>query len=122
MTDSHKDDTPDQCRITCAVVEGVRVVTAQGEIDHDATPAFGESLLSANGTLAHRRIVADLSGVTFMDASGVNVLIAAYRQVTGTEGWLRIAGAQPSVLRVLQTVGVDAFIPCLPTTEQALSS
>ncbi|MER5583516.1 STAS domain-containing protein [Streptomyces asoensis] len=122
MTDSHKDDTPDQCRITCAVVEGVRVVTAQGEIDHDATRAFNKSLLSANGTLAHRRIVADLSGVTFMDASGVNVLIAAYRQVTGTEGWLRIAGAQPSVLRVLQTVGVDAFIPCLPTTEQALNS
>jgi stage II sporulation protein AA (anti-sigma F factor antagonist) len=37
-------------------------------------------------------------------------------------GWLRVAGAQPSVLGVLQLVGVDTFIDCHPTTEQALTA
>ncbi|MFE5190267.1 hypothetical protein [Streptomyces sp. NPDC056628] len=37
-------------------------------------------------------------------------------------GWVRIAGAQESVLRVLQLTGVDNIIGCYPTTEQALTA
>ncbi len=66
--------------------------------------------------------MADLSGVTFMDSSGINVFVAAYQQVSGVQGWLRIAGAQESVLRVLQMVGIDTLIPCHPTLEQALNA
>ncbi|WP_405965642.1 STAS domain-containing protein [Streptomyces sp. NBC_00723] len=68
------------------------------------------------------RIVADLSGVTFMDSSGINVFIAARLRVSQAQGWLRIAGAQETVLRLLQMVGVDTFIPCHPTVEQALNA
>ncbi|MFD9394868.1 STAS domain-containing protein [Streptomyces sp. NPDC060000] len=63
----------------------------------------------------------DLSGVTFMDSSGINAFIAAHRQVRDSQGWMRIAGAQESVLYVLRVVG-DAFIPCHPTVEQALNT
>ena len=66
--------------------------------------------------------MADLSGVTFMDSSGVNAFVTVYQQVSAAHGWLRIAGAQESVLRVLQIVGIDALIPCLPTIEDALSA
>ena len=37
-------------------------------------------------------------------------------------GFLRFAGAQDSVLRVLQMVGIDGHILCYPTVEQALDS
>ncbi|WP_055711240.1 hypothetical protein [Streptomyces torulosus] len=36
-------------------------------------------------------------------------------------GWLRIAGAQHSVLGVLQLVGLDEVISCHHTVEQALT-
>ncbi|MEV6117646.1 STAS domain-containing protein [Streptomyces sp. NPDC052109] len=68
------------------------------------------------------RILADLSGVTFMDSTGINVLIATHRQASEAQGWLRIAGARPSVLRVLQLVGVDALISCHPTVDQAIDA
>ncbi|MEU1940489.1 STAS domain-containing protein [Streptomyces coeruleorubidus] len=72
--------------------------------------------------IARPRIVVDLSRVTFMDSSGMNILIAAHQAASSAQGWLRMAGARESVLRVLQPVGVDQVIGCHPTLEQALTA
>ncbi|MFF4035535.1 STAS domain-containing protein [Streptomyces sviceus] len=120
MTDNHKADRPGRLSVEREVIDGVRVVTVRGEIDHDVKGVLSEALLSEDGVAAPPRIVADLSGVTFMDSSGINVFVAAFQQVSGAQGWLRIAGAQDSVLRVLRMVGVDTLIPCHATVEQAL--
>ncbi|WSQ14972.1 STAS domain-containing protein [Streptomyces sp. NBC_01231] len=122
MTDNQKADRPDRFLAERREVDGIRVVTVRGEIDHTVKDVLSEALLSQDGTVPAQRIVVDLSGVTFMDSSGINVLITAYRQVSEAQGWLRIAGAQESVLRVLTLVGVDTFIPCHPTIEQALNT
>jgi stage II sporulation protein AA (anti-sigma F factor antagonist) len=113
-------DRPERLSVEHRVIEGVRVVTLRGEIDHDVQDVLGRALL-VDDLAAPPRIVADLSGVTFMDSSGINVFVATYQQVSDADGWVRIAGAQESVLRVLQLVGVDTLIPCHPTTEQALT-
>ncbi|MGW5331057.1 STAS domain-containing protein [Streptomyces sp. NPDC004014] len=63
----------------------------------------------------------DLGQVAFMDSSGINVLIAAHRVLTGAGGWLRLAGATGVVLRTLQLVGVDTVIDCHETLHQALA-
>ncbi|MFF0093268.1 STAS domain-containing protein [Streptomyces canus] len=122
MTDIEHADRPDQFSAVHRMVGGVRVVTVEGEIDHTVRELLSSALLSGCGAEPPSRIVVDLSGVTFMDSSGINVLIAASQQVAGAQGWLRIAGAQGPVLRVLAMVGVDALIPCHPTVEQALNA
>jgi stage II sporulation protein AA (anti-sigma F factor antagonist) len=114
-------DRPDRLCAEHHLVEGVRVVTLRGEIDHDVQDVLSQALLGGQSAVPPR-IVADLSGVTFMDSSGINVFVAAHQQVSVADGWVRIAGAQESVLRVLQLVGVDTVIPCHPTTEQALTA
>ncbi|MER5714034.1 STAS domain-containing protein [Streptomyces sp. NPDC002132] len=120
MTENQKADGPDRLVVEPEVVDGVRVVTLRGEIDHDVKDVLSEALLGAD--TVPPRIVVDLSGVTFMDSSGINVFVAAYQQVSAVQGWLRIAGVRDSVLRVLHLVGVDAVIPCHPTIEQALNA
>ncbi|MEU5047260.1 STAS domain-containing protein [Streptomyces griseorubiginosus] len=122
MSDNHRAGLHDRLRAVRTVVDGVRVVTVHGEIDHDGKDTLSRALLTSDGTPTPQRIVADLSGVTFMDSSGVNVFVTVYQQVSAAHGWLRIAGAQESVLRVLQIVGIDTLIPCLPSTEEALSA
>ncbi|MFF7731427.1 MULTISPECIES: anti-sigma factor antagonist [unclassified Streptomyces] len=119
MSQLEEADRPSRLQAEHHMTEGVRVVTLRGEIDHDVREVLSEALLVADGALPPR-IVADLSGVTFMDSSGINVFVAAHQQASRAAGWVRIAGAQESVLRVLQLVGVDTLIPCHPTTEQAL--
>ncbi|MER6076212.1 STAS domain-containing protein [Streptomyces sp. NPDC001817] len=103
------------------MVDGVLIVTVHGEIDHAVKDVLSQGLLSDDGATPPR-IVADLSEVTFMDSSGINVFVTAHRRASGAQGWLRIAGAQDSVVRLLHLVGVDEIIPCHPTLQQALSN
>ncbi|MGW2620245.1 STAS domain-containing protein [Streptomyces sp. NPDC001500] len=119
MTDNQQMDRPERLSVRPEVVDGVRVVRVRGEIDHDVTDVLGRALTSEGGAVPPR-IVADLSGVTFMDSSGINVLVAAHQRASDAQGWLRIAGAQAPVSRVLQLVGIDVLIPCRSTVEQAL--
>ncbi len=55
-----------------------------------------------------------------MDSSGINILIAVHRTFAEAGGWLRLAGAAPPVLRIIQLVGIDGIITCHPTVQQAL--
>ncbi|MFE5754635.1 STAS domain-containing protein [Streptomyces massasporeus] len=121
MPRTEQVDRPDRLTVEDRMVEGVRVVTLRGEIDHDVRDKLSEALLGEEGPVP-ARIVADLSGVTFMDSSGLNVFVAAYQQARDTDGWVRIAGAQESVLRVLHMTGVDELITCHLTTAQALTA
>ncbi|MEU6688203.1 STAS domain-containing protein [Streptomyces sp. NPDC046832] len=121
MPHTEQADRPDRLTVEDRVVDGIRVVTLRGEIDHDVRDKLSQALLGEQGPVP-TRIVADLTGVTFMDSSGLNVFVAAHQQVSDANGWVRIAGAQPSVLRVLQVTGVDSVIPCHPTTAQALTA
>ncbi|MER5201326.1 STAS domain-containing protein [Streptomyces sp. NPDC002884] len=120
MSDIEQADRPDRFAVVHRMAGGVRVVTVQGEIDHDVKNAFGNALLSGDGTAQASRIVVDLSGVTFMDSSGITVFVAAHQAVSSTGGWVRIAAAQKPVLHVLRLVGIDAVITCHATLEQAL--
>ncbi|MEU9269119.1 STAS domain-containing protein [Streptomyces sp. NPDC048251] len=121
MSDIENVDRPDRFSAVHRMVDGVLVVTVQGEIDHDVKELLSAALLSGYGAAPPSRIVVDLGGVTFMDSSGINVFVAAHQAVSATDGWLRIAAAQESVLHVLRLVGIDAVITCHLTLEQALS-
>ncbi|OQR61988.1 anti-anti-sigma factor [Streptomyces maremycinicus] len=83
-------------------------------------PQARPQALKAADSAGPARLVVDLSGVSFMDSSGINVFVAAHHAVTATDGWIRIAPAQEPVLRPLQMVGVNAIITCHPTLEEAL--
>ncbi|MEU2228483.1 STAS domain-containing protein [Streptomyces sp. NPDC018347] len=97
---------------------GVRVVTLAGEIDHHTGDTLRQAL-DATG-VRRPRIVVDLGQVTFMDSSGINILIAAHRALTEAGGWLRLAAPGESVKRILTLVGVDSVIDCHDTLSAAL--
>ncbi|MFB7037469.1 MULTISPECIES: STAS domain-containing protein [unclassified Streptomyces] len=102
------------------VVDGVRIAALHGEIDYDEQEVLREVLLPEGEPVLP--VVADMSGVTFLDSSGINVLLAVHQRVSDTKGRLRIAAPTDNVRRVLALVGVDAVIPCHPTVEDALNA
>ncbi|MGV9703802.1 STAS domain-containing protein [Streptomyces sp. NPDC003483] len=120
MTSTQGTDRPDRLSVEEHTVDGIRVVTLGGEIDHDVTDALRGIVLPADGQVPPRTAL-DLSAVTFMDSSGINVLVSAHQAAHEAHGWLRIAGAQGPVLRVIELVGLDSVIACHPTIEQALA-
>ncbi|WP_404200410.1 STAS domain-containing protein [Streptomyces tauricus] len=101
--------------------DGIRILTVRGEIDDDVCPQLSTALHIEPGTQTPR-LIADLSGVTFMDSTGINAFATAYHAVTTAGGWLRIAAPSPPVARVLNLVGLDTLIDCHPNLEQALTA
>jgi anti-sigma B factor antagonist len=106
-------------QVTVRRVAGVDVVQPHGSV------CFGEHepLLEALLLLAERdgpRIVVDLSDVSICDSSALNVLLQAHRRATSHRGWLRLAGAQPLVRRVLHMTNLNRLLPIHDTLEQAL--
>jgi anti-anti-sigma factor len=120
VTDTHGAARPG-LSIDHTTADGIRVLTLRGEIDHDVTNELTKALLTSDGATRPRTVL-DLSDVTFMDSSGINVLIAAHQSMSDAHAWLRIAGAQNSVLRVFELVGLDQVIGCHSTVEQALTA
>ncbi|MFD4574798.1 STAS domain-containing protein [Streptomyces sp. NPDC058417] len=117
-----KPDQPQHLSVGHRLVGAVRVVTLHGEIDHDTAAVLRGGLLPHDDHPGPLRIIADFSAVTFMDSSGINVLVDVHQRATATRGWLRIAAAHGSILRTIELVGLDTLIPCHPTTAHALSA
>ncbi|MFF4018714.1 STAS domain-containing protein [Streptomyces sp. NPDC001843] len=105
--------------VLSTATDGICVVTPAGEIDHHTGDTLREALDIPDG--AQPRIVIDMGQVTFMDSSGINILISAHRRLTEAGGWLRLAAPTETVLRTLQIVGIDTVIDCRETLRHALS-
>lgn len=78
----------------------------EGELDqHNAQELRDKlNLLIADETI--NRIEYELSGVTFMDSSGIGVLLGRYRTLAKRSGSMNVSGASRSVERILRMAGV----------------
>ncbi|SBT52863.1 STAS domain-containing protein [Micromonospora auratinigra] len=88
-----------------------RVVLAPtGDLDLAVAPAFDRAvdvLLDRPGVV---EIVVDLTGVPFLDSSGVAALLRAAAEAVGRGATLRVTDPQPTVLRVLRITAVDVLL------------
>ncbi|MFJ4467598.1 STAS domain-containing protein [Streptomyces sp. NPDC089424] len=111
---------PGHLSVTTTTAEGIHVLTVAGEIDHHSGEALRQALDFPSAP--RLRAVIDLHQVTFMDSSGINILLAAHQTLTASDGWLRLAAPTEPVLRTLQIVGIDTIIDCRPTLNSALEN
>ncbi|MFD3334641.1 STAS domain-containing protein [Streptomyces sp. NPDC058700] len=98
---------------------GVHVVALVGDIDHTTVGTFRQALTPPGGSAPHT--VVDCRDVTFMDSSGINILVAANNAARSHGGSLRLAHTPAPVLELLRIVGLDDLIPVYPTLEDALA-
>jgi anti-sigma B factor antagonist len=98
-----------------------RVVTVNGEIDVHTGPALRDHLLSV---FAHGEdtVVVDLSQVSFLDSSGLGVLVSAHKRARATDGELRIAACRPQVATIFQITALDRAFCIYPTVGGALAA
>jgi anti-sigma B factor antagonist len=94
------------------------VVTAGGEIDLATAPGIREAIsdLMAAG---HTHLVLDLREVTFMDSTGLGILVGAGKRASGLGGALRVVCDNARVLRLLAMTGLSRSLAVHPTLEDA---
>lgn len=89
-----------------------RTLTARlgGEIDHHAAKEIMAELDEQIDAALPQRLVLELSQVTFMDSSGIAVLLNAWRRMGQLEGTVEVCQVPQQAEKVLQAAGLDRLI------------
>jgi anti-sigma B factor antagonist len=107
--------------IGTSVVDGRTVVQVVGEIDVYTAPQLRERL-DAEIDAGRYDLVVDLSGVSFMDSTGLGVLVGRLKQIRLNDGSMRLVCAHDRVLKVFVITGLDKVFALYPTVDEALSA
>ena len=97
---------------------GVAVLAARGEIDVASAPEFRASLsdLIEDGPTI---LIVDTSDVSFIDSTGLGVLIGAEKQMRNDGRRLRLVVTQPQVTRLLALTGLNEVFTVMSSTDEA---
>jgi anti-sigma B factor antagonist len=102
-----------------AIDERRHVISPEGEVDALTAPRLGRRLLGLADE-GKTGVVVDLSAVTFMDSTGLGVLLNALRALGPRRGRLALVCPNERVLRPFQVTGLASLMPIFPTLEAAL--
>lgn len=78
-----------------------------GELDHHAAAEVRQKIDTAVLSCRPRLLTIDLARLTFMDSSGIGLIMGRYRLMCSLEGNVRIQGANPRMERMIRLAGLD---------------
>jgi anti-sigma B factor antagonist len=95
------------------------VMAIAGEVDLATAPRLKEVLVQVIDQA--KTVILDLSGATYMDSTGLGVLIGSLKHAREVGGDVKLAGLVPKVRRVFSITGVDKVFEIYSTVEQAMT-
>jgi anti-anti-sigma factor len=95
----------DGFRVNVRSLDDTTVVIPKGEIDLATRDDLRAALERCNGS-----VVVDLSGVTFLDSSGIGVLASQHKRLVNQGGALILREPVDVVRHTLTVVGLDEWI------------
>lgn len=81
-----------------------------GELDHDGAQSALRELKEALDAALPRKLVLDLSGVTFMDSSGIALILCAQQKMQMLDGSMLVRDVPAQAKRVLDAAGISRFV------------
>lgn len=97
-------------KLTSYLQDGQLTVALTGEIDHHCAKEYIQSITGKVEAYNPRICILDFQDVTFMDSSGIAVIINALRCMKRFRGELTLTGLKKQPLKVFQASGVDKLV------------
>ena len=99
--------------------EDVALVVVKGSLDVDTATELHHHLANQ---VHHGRphLLVDLSDVPFMDSSGINIILNAYKETRSVGGSIGLIDPAPAVQRILDLTGVSLTVPSFKSVQDAL--
>ena len=102
--------------------QGVAIVRIQeSRLMYPLLSEFANMITSLIGS-GERKVLLDLSTVTYVDSATIGCLMDLYRQATTAGGVLKLAGVQKRVETMLTMTGALNFLQAHPDEAGALAS
>lgn len=96
------------------------VVTLMGELDHHSAEEVRVKMDDRIDRENVKRLILDFSGVTFMDSSGIGVVIGRYKKMSFRKGELCVVNVNNSVKRVFELSGMFKIIKAYDNLDEAV--
>jgi len=94
-----------ECEIS--LTDNTILATLDGEIDHHTAKMIREKIDSQIENSLCKTLIIDFSDVSFMDSSGIGLIMGRYKLMKQRQGEVKIKNPSPNTLRVLKLAGMD---------------
>lgn len=81
-----------------------------GELGHHEAIGIMEKIEAAVDTALPRELTLDLSGVGFMDSSGIAVVLKGYKAAREISAVYNVLGTNPQAMKVLNAAGLQKIV------------
>jgi len=98
------------------------VVTMMGELDHHSAEEVRSKIDDRLDRDGINKLIMDFSGVSFMDSSGIGVVIGRFKKLSLKQGVVCVTNAKDSVKRVFELSGMFKIIKLYDNIEQAINN
>lgn len=95
---------------TSFLENGRLTIALTGEIDHHRAKAYIQVIAAKIEAYTPDICILDFREVSFVDSSGIAVVINALRNMTQIEGKLLLSGIAPQPMRVFRASGIDKLV------------
>ncbi len=97
-------------QLTSFLQNGRLTVALTGEIDHHRAKDYIQAIAGKIEAYNPQTCVLDFQEVTFMDSSGIAVVINALRAMAKLEGKLLLTGLGTQPMKVFRASGIDKLV------------
>ncbi|WP_033828499.1 anti-sigma F factor antagonist [Bacillus andreraoultii] len=98
----------------------ILVVRLSGELDHHTADTVRDQVSQAMEEGEVKYLIVNLESLTFMDSSGLGVILGRYKQIKQINGEMIVCSVPPSIERLFNMSGLFKIVHIDPTEEQAL--
>ena len=97
------------------------ILVVGGEVDYEVSPQLKADMMRSIKAGA-KRLVLDLSDVTFIDSTAIGVVAGAVEKLDEAGGSLAIVSTHEKVVQIFEITGLDSVITLHASREEALAA
>ena len=105
-----------------SIAGDILMARISGELDHYGAGRARQDIDKTIDAFSSKHLVMDFKGVSFMDSSGIGVVMGRYKKVKDKGGKIYITGCSEYVYKILEMAGIFTIIDQSGNTDDAICS
>lgn len=98
------------------------IISVQGELDHHTAEYVRQKIDGEMIKSTTRNIVFDFTELSFMDSSGIGVIMGRYKNIRKLNGKAAVVNTDDQIARILDMSGILKIIPAYKSIDDAVAA
>ncbi|HHW02688.1 MAG TPA: anti-sigma F factor antagonist [Thermoanaerobacterales bacterium] len=105
---------------TIKIAGDLMIVNLNGELDHHTSHIVKTQIENIFQNSSIKKILFNFKNVTFMDSSGVGMIIGRYKALQKAGGRVGVSNLNNHTRRIFEMSGLFSIIPCFDNEKDAI--